>query len=144
MPRDPECVFCKVISGELPGSVVMVDEFSIAFLDIEPLSEGHVLLIPKDHHPNLSDIPAQELGSLAAQIPRLGRALLDITGAEGFNVLCNQGRVSGQAVMHAHFHLIPRKSGDGLGFRWNPTSYPEGRAAELMREYQETLARHAK
>ena len=92
MPRDPECVFCKIIGAELPGSVVMVDEFSIAFLDIEPLSDGHVLLIPKAHHANLSDIPAQELGSLAAQIPRLGRALLEITGAEGFNLLCNQGK----------------------------------------------------
>ena len=79
---------------------------------------------------------------MAAQIPRLGRALLEITGAEGFNLLCNQGKVSGQAVMHAHFHLIPRNSGDGLGFRWNPTSYADGRAAELMSEYQDALAPH--
>jgi histidine triad (HIT) family protein len=76
-------------------------------------------------------------------LPRLGRALLEVTGAEGFNLLVNQGAAAGQSVSHLHVHLIPRKAGDGLGYRWNAGSYMEGRAAELANAYQDTLARVA-
>lgn len=142
MTRDPNCVFCKVVAAQLPAHVVLEDPTILAFLDIGPLSKGHLLVIPREHYTSLSELPSQLAGDLGFKLPSLGRALMKVTGAEAFNVLCNQGRIAGQSVMHVHFHLIPRREGDQLGYRWNPGSYAAGEAAELAGAYQSAIAAH--
>ena len=130
MSRDPDCIFCKIVAGEVPASVVHRTDAILAFLDVGPLAEGHVLVIPCDHYAKLADMPPALCAQIGAVAPTLGQALLKVTEAEGFNMLVNQGEVAGQVVGHVHFHLIPRRKGDGLGYRWNAGQYAAGRAEE--------------
>lgn len=143
MADHSDCIFCRIIRKELPCSVVFEDEAVLAFLDIGPLAEGHLLVIPKQHHAKVSDVPTDVMAAVAAHFPSLGRALLAVTGATGFNILANEGKVAGQEVGHVHFHLIPRAADDGLGYRWNPTKYPPGRMDELATKYRKALGEGA-
>ena len=140
MSREQNCIFCKIAAGEIPAAIVFENDQVIAFLDIGPLAEGHLLVIPRTHHEGLTDLPAPTAAAIAAEIPRLSRALLAVTEAEGFNLLVNQGRVAGQEVPHVHFHLIPRRRQDGLGYRWCPGLYRDDRARELTDAYRKALA----
>ncbi len=139
MSRDPKCIFCKIVSVDVPAQVVYEDESVLAFLDVAPLAEGHLLVVPRDHHSRLSEAPPEVCGRIGTLLPPLGRALLRVTGADGYNVLVNEGQVAGQVVPHVHVHLIPRKRDDGLGYRWNAGSYQSGRAEELAGAYQAAL-----
>ncbi len=139
MTYDSHCVFCKIVAAQLPASVVFENQTSLAFLDVGPLADGHLLLIPRDHCVALVDMPIEESSRLLALIPTLGRALLEVTGAEGFNVLINNGSVAGQVVPHVHIHIIPRQSGDKLGYRWHVGSYEKDRPGELALAYQQAL-----
>ena len=127
---DPDCIFCKILADEIPSSRVFEDEHSIAFMDLFPLAPGHTLLIPRDHHELLTDMPDETMAALGRVLPRLARAVVDATGAEGFNVFQTNGACSGQQVPHVHYHIIPRAPEDGLGFRWKPGSYAEGEMAD--------------
>jgi len=113
-----DCVFCKIAAGDIPCTKVYEDEVCLAFLDIGPISSGHTLLIPKKHYETISEMPAAEAAHLAAQLPVLARAVQEAVGAQGINILQNNGAVAGQEVPHVHVHLIPRRPGDGLGYRW--------------------------
>jgi len=145
MARDPNCIFCKIAAGEIPAAVVHQDEHLVVFLDISPLAEGHLLVIPREHWANLADMPAEQCAGLFSFMPRLGQALLKVTGAAGFNLLLNSGAVAGQVVPHVHCHLVPRRAGDGLGYRWNARQYAAGRDSELAVAYRKclTAAEHA-
>ena len=114
----PDCVFCRICQGQLPAAKVYEDEQVLAFLDIAPLADGHVLIIPTRHVTLASECDPEVLAAIGRVIPRLAGAVVAATGAEGFNVLNNNGRVAGQAVGHLHFHIIPRRRGDPLGYRW--------------------------
>ena len=140
MSPDANCIFCKIVAGEIPAAVIYDEGTLLAFLGVAPLAEGHVLVIPREHHAHLVDLPTSALTSIAVALPKLGRALMQVTGAEGFNVLVNQGEAAGQVVPHVHFHLIPRKSGDGLGYRWNAGRYETDRANELAAAYKSALS----
>lgn len=142
MPRDPNCIFCKIVSANVPAQVVYEDEAVISFLDIAPLAEGHLLVVPREHYAKLTDVPPELCGKIGSTLPILGRVLKDVTQCEGFNTLVNEGKAAGQLVEHVHFHLIPRKSSDGLGYRWNAGAYREGRAADLAAEFQRAISRH--
>ena len=144
MAHDPDCIFCKIVAADIPAAVVYESEALLAFLDVGPLAEGHLLVIPREHCGQLTDLPAGVCTEIGPALRRLGRALMEVTGAEGFNVLQNNGEVAGQVVPHVHVHLIPRRSGDGLGYRWNAGKYTAGRAEELAAQYQEALAQSAK
>ena len=138
-PRDSNCVFCKIVNGDLPASLVLDDSEALVFLDVAPLAPGHLLLIPKIHYELISDMPEDECGRLLALVPRLGAALIKITGKVAFNVLCNNRKEAGQVVPHVHIHLIPRVAGDALGYRWNPRQYGEGEMESLERRYRDAL-----
>jgi len=140
--RDANCIFCKIVAAEVPSFAVYEDDKIFSFLDIGPLSEGHLLVIPRDHYTRYTDMPASLSAAMSTMLPTLGRALLSVTKAEGFNLLMNQGGVAGQVVPHVHFHLIPRKPGDNLGYRWNPGKYPSGREAQVAAALQAALASH--
>jgi histidine triad (HIT) family protein len=120
--RDPECIFCKIIAGEIPCAKVFESERILSFLDIAPVNKGHALVIPKDHHPTIFDIPAELAAEMLEAKQRIGRAVMDATSAPGLNVMMNNDKTAGQLVPHAHWHLIPRFEGDGLKF-WPQHSY---------------------
>ena len=121
-PKDPDCIFCKIIAGEIPCAKVYESETCLAFLDIAPVNPGHALVLPKGHYPTLMDIPA-ELGSeLTETLSKVGRAVMEATGADGLNLMQNNHEAAGQLVNHAHFHLVPRHSDDGLQL-WPQTGY---------------------
>ena len=116
------CVFCKVISGEIPANVVFEDEVAIAFLDHRPLFPGHCLLVPKDHFETLSDLPSELVGPFFKNVQLLARAVELALEAEGSFVAMNN-RVS-QSVPHLHVHIVPRRKKDGLkGFFWPRNKY---------------------
>lgn len=126
------CIFCKITEGVIPSRRIYSDEHCTAFLDIAPLAPGHTLVVPRQHVTNLLDCSADALAAVTRALPRLATALVAATGATGLNLLQNSGASSGQVVMHLHFHLIPRRDGDGLGYRWNAGSYAPGEAESLQ------------
>ena len=132
MGVDPDCIFCKIVSGEIPCLLVHEDEHSFSFLDINPLADAHLLLIPRRHFVRIDEMTPEAIGQVTRHLPRLAAAVVAATGAEGYNVLQNNGAVAGQAVGHVHFHIIPRASGDGLGYRWNAGRYKPGRDQEVQ------------
>ncbi len=139
MPQDPDCTFCRIARGDIPCHKVHQTEHGLAFLDIGPLAEGHLLWIPRTHIASLDDLTESQASDLCRSLPRLGQALRAALSAEGYNVLQNNGRVAGQEVMHLHFHLIPRTRGDGLGYRWRPGRYEPGRAEALVHAFRTAL-----
>ena len=112
-----DCVFCRVIAGELPASVVYEDDRAVAFLDIFPVHEGHTLVVPRDHAVDLRDCPADLAAHLFAIGARLAPAIVAVTDADGFNIWTAAGRAAGQTVFHLHLHVLPRFAGDGFGPR---------------------------
>lgn len=112
--RDPDCIFCKIVAGEIPSHKVYEDDDVLAFLDIAPTIQGHTLVIPKRHCPTLIETPPETLRKVAAVIRRVLTAVVDATDADGSNVLQSNGACAGQVVRHVHFHLVPRREGDHL------------------------------
>jgi histidine triad (HIT) family protein len=113
-----DCIFCKIVAGEIPCTKVYEDDHVLSFMDINPISPGHTLIIPKRHCEAVREMSAEEAAALFRMVPALAAAVQDGLGAQGLNVLQNNGRVAGQAVDHLHVHLIPRWAEDGLGYRW--------------------------
>ncbi len=136
-----DCIFCKIAAGQIPCTSVWAAEVGLAFLDIGPLAEGHLLLIPRRHYETLDQMPAAEAGELLRQLPALVGAVRLATGATGVNVLQNNGASARQEVPHVHFHLVPRRAGDAWHWNWPAGRYVEGRAAELAAAMRAALSR---
>jgi histidine triad (HIT) family protein len=117
------CIFCKIVRGEIPSSLVLETDEAVAFLDIHPVNLGHVLVVPRQHHADLTELPASLAGHVGALLPRLCRAVKKATGADGLNVIVNNGRVAGQTVDHGHWHIIPRFHGDPVDWPWPHSEY---------------------
>ena len=112
-------IFTKIIAGEIPCFRVYEDDKVLAFLDINPLSRGHTLVIPKEPAETIDQLSEDSASALGRVLPRLSRAILRATGASAFNILQNNGTAAHQAVMHVHFHIIPKfADGSGLGIQW--------------------------
>ncbi len=137
--RDPNCLFCKIVAGEIPCMTLLEDQAALAFLDIGPLAEGHILLIPRDHYVTVDQMPAAVAGSVLRHVPALGKAVRAAVNCEGFNVLQNNGSVAHQVVPHVHFHIIPRNRGDEFHFNWPAGTYPAGRIEELAERIRAAL-----
>ena len=133
------CIFCKIAAGDIPATKVLEDETCIAFMDIGPIAKGHVLLIPKAHYESLDDMPAGECGTMLKRLPALVRAVRNALDAEGVNVLQNNGKAAHQEVMHVHFHVVPRWSGDAWKWNWPASTYPEGKMEELAGKIRSEL-----
>ncbi|NLF92736.1 MAG: HIT family protein [Oligosphaeraceae bacterium] len=108
MPLVNDCVFCKIIQGEIPCSKVYEDDLVLAFLDIAPFNYGHALIVPKDHHHSITTLPQEYLTRMMCIAPKIAVAQMRELKAEGFNLLLNNGRCAGQEVPHCHLHVIPR------------------------------------
>jgi len=133
-------IFDKILSGDIPCHRVYEDEHVLAFLDINPLSKGHTLVIPKEAKAHLHELSDESAAAIGRVLPRLCRAVLAASGADAYNVLQNNGVDAHQEVMHVHFHIIPKKSGRGLGIGWDPASLDDVTAHELVTRIQATLA----
>lgn len=116
------CIFCSMLRGEVPYVELFSNEHLFAFLDIGPLNKGHALIVPKAHYATMFEVPADFGLVLLPAMQRLGKAVIEATGASGLNVVQNNFSASGQAVFHVHWHLIPRFEGDGL-LKWTPGKY---------------------
>jgi len=112
--EDKDCIFCKIVKGEIPSTKVHDSDNFIGILDIHPKSEGHTVLFPKQHFNNLLDIPSSLGGEMLDAIKQVGLKLIKEKKGEGFNVVVNNGQIAGQVVMHSHIHIIPRNPGDEL------------------------------
>ena len=123
-------IFQKILDGEIPCHRVYEDEHVLAFLDVAPLSPGHVLVIPKEAQATLGELSDRSAEAIGRVLPRLCRAVCSVTGATDYNVLQNNGSAAHQAVMHVHFHIIPRVGEQGLGIDW-PAQDLERDAADL-------------
>ncbi len=139
MQTDPDCIFCKIVAGEIPSAKVLEDDSCVAFMDIGPLAEGHVLLIPKAHYETLDQMPPAEVGAMTKHLPALVKAVQSALSCEGVNVLQNNGRVANQFVPHVHFHVIPRNQGDEFGFSWPAGQYRPGRVDELAEAIRQAI-----
>lgn len=107
-----DCIFCKIIAGEIPASKVYEDEQVLAFLDISQVTLGHTLVVPKEHYRNLLEMDATSASQLFAQVPKVAQKVMKVTKAAGMNIISNCEEVAGQTVFHTHVHLVPRYSAD--------------------------------
>jgi len=127
--RAAECLFCAIAAGTAPAALVLEEEHCVAFLDVRPLFEGHVLLVPREHHVTLADLPERLVAPLFTTAQRLCRAVEAAREAQGSFVAMNN--VVSQSVAHLHVHVVPRRRKDGLrGFFWPRTTYADDAAME--------------
>ena len=136
MSRDADCIFCRIVAGEIPSFKLLEDDEVLAFMDINPASEGHCLVIPKAHAPNLYEAPDDSLGSVAVAAGRVARAVRRTLEPPGISLSQANDPAAGQSVFHLHFHVIPRREDDDLLFNW-PTRPGDldaiGKLAERIR-----------
>jgi histidine triad (HIT) family protein len=119
---DPDCIFCKIIASELPGQIVEEDERTIAFMDINPATRGHLLVIPRAHARNLLEISPEDLGATIATAQRMAQRVNQRLEPAGINLINSCGSAAWQTVFHFHVHVIPRYEDDPLKLPWVPAS----------------------
>lgn len=117
---DSPCIFCRIIAGEVPAARILEDDRALAFLDIAPFEEGHMLVIPKHHARTLTDLPTEWLLAMMPMVREAGRRLLERLPCDGFNLLQSNGRCASQVVPHVHFHVIPRWNHRPLSWHGRP------------------------
>lgn len=136
-----ETIFSKIIRGEIPCHKVYEDDQVLAFLDINPLSRGHTLVIPKEPAETLDQMSDDAAAAVGRVLPRIARAVLAATGTSAFNVLQNNGSSAHQAVFHVHFHIIPKTPGGaGLGVGWQPKKLDHEDGAKLAAAIADEVA----
>ncbi len=133
------CVFCRMVAGEIPVAKVYEDDAVLAFLDIGPISDGHTLVIPKEHCTRIHECNPDVLADVTSRLGRIAEAVMTAVTADGYNVLSNNGPAAGQVVDHLHFHVIPRKTGDGVFTEWPSYRYKAGQVEKLAAKIRENL-----
>jgi len=133
-----ECIFCKIIKGEIPADKVYENDKAFAFLDISPVNFGHTLVIPKEHHENIFEIPEEVLAETIKVVKKIAQAVKEGVQADGINIGMNNLGPAGQLVPHVHFHVIPRIEGDGLR-HWPGKKYGEGESKEVAEKIKSKL-----
>ena len=132
--RDADCIFCKILAGELPATIVGEDERTVAFMDIAPATRGHALVIPREHSADLLSIEPEDLAAVSLAAKRLAIRVKQRLAADGVNLLNACGAVAFQTVFHFHVHVIPRYQGDGLRLPWVPAAGDPGEIAAAAQE----------
>ena len=118
MSRDPDCIFCKIVAGEIPSFKVFEDDATLAFMDINPANEGHALVIPKEHAVDLYAVPDEALTRTAVTAKKVAAAVARTLNPDGLNLVQCNGAAAAQSVMHFHVHVLPRSKNDGLAMNW--------------------------
>ena len=134
---EPDTIFSRILRGEIPCHRLYEDDHVLAFLDVGPLSQGHLLVIPKEARAFLHQLSDDSAAAIGRALPRIARALMKATGATAYNVLQNNGKEAHQEVMHVHFHIIPKHEDEsGLKFEWSSGTLSEGEnLAERIRAH---------
>ncbi len=128
------CVFCAIADGEIPSFKIYEDELVLAYLDINPFTKGHTLVIPKTHSTGLADTPDEMLAAVIARVKKVAAHLKEALPCDGFNILQNNGEAAGQTVMHLHFHIVPRYGKEEISFISHKGDMEELKAlAQLLR-----------
>ena len=134
------CPFCAIVEGRSAAEIVFQDDSTVAFLDVKPVFAGHVLVVPREHHETIVDLPVASIAPLFSSVQRIARAVESGLSADGTFVAMNN-RVS-QSVPHLHVHVVPRRNKDGLrGFFWPRVKYAEGEMVRVGAALREALAR---
>ena len=136
---DQPTIFDRILRGEIQSHKVYEDEQVFAFLDINPIAKGHTLVVPKESKAYLHELSDDSAAAIGRALPRLCRAVMKATGATAYNVLQNNGTAAHQAVLHVHFHIIPKFSREGLGIGWYPSSLDAEAGKELAGAIRDAL-----
>ncbi len=134
-----ECVFCKIIAGEIPAAKLIETDKVLSFLDINPVNPGHALVVPKRHVASLLDLHQDELHVSIFIAKRVAAAVAEATGSPAFNILQNDGPAAGQIIEHVHFHVIPRAPDDEFSLGWRQLEYGEGELEQLQDAIRQLL-----
>lgn len=118
MRTDPNCIFCKIVAGEIPCFKLYEDELTMAFMDINPGNEGHALVVPKEHWEDVHAIPSDLIGSTAKTVKKIATAVQETLGPDGINLVQANGKGAAQSVFHFHMHILPRRMDDELKMNW--------------------------
>lgn len=135
---ETDCIFCKIVAGEIPSTKIYEDTDTLAFLDIRPVNPGHTLVIPKAHYRNVLDVPEDVWEKVAKTARVVAKAVRTGTGAEGVNVSSSHEPSAGQEVFHLHLHIIPRFSSDGLT-HWPRGAYADGESKKVTESIKNSL-----
>ena len=112
------CIFCQIVTKNLPNAIIYEDEKFLAFMDKYPINHGHSLIVPKQHFKNILEMPIQEVGEMHSLVPRLAKAIAMVLGSDGFNINQNNGKSANQIVPHVHVHIVPRYSIEKVKGQW--------------------------
>jgi histidine triad (HIT) family protein len=134
MTSDPDCIFCKIVSGEIPSYKIDENDKTIAFMDINPWTRGHALVIPKEHSRNIYDVDPDDLAAIHKTGQRVAKRMRDRLNCEGINTLQSSEPVAMQTIFHTHVHVIPRYSDDGLRLPAHPQPADQEELAALAEE----------
>ena len=129
--KKQDCIFCRIISGEIPSTTIYENSKFKVIMDIAPANKGHVLILPKEHYDNIYDIDTATAGELFELAVMTARALKSVLDCDGMNILQNNGTVAGQTVFHFHMHIIPSYEGDNVNIGWKELSYEDGEMEQL-------------
>ncbi len=132
------CIFCKIVRGDISAFKVYEDSYTLAFLDIAPVTPGHVLVISKLHTANLDDVDDLMLAYMMRAVKKVGQSMRSTLGVKGYNVIVNNGQVAGQLVDHTHIHVIPRYDKDGLT-PWPQTKYKDDEARKILAKLKSNI-----
>ena len=123
--RDENCIFCKIVAGEIPSRTLFEDEDFKVMLDVGPAAKGHALIVPKEHYANIYELPDELAGKVMRLAKRMATHMTNVLNCDGFNILQNNGEVAGQTVFHYHMHLIPRYKGSDEMILWNANHFSD-------------------
>lgn len=135
--KQENCIFCKIIAGEIPSHTLYEDEQFKVILDVGPATKGHALILPKEHYANLYELPEDVAMNVMKLAKKMAQAMTDKLGCDGFNLVQNNGEVAGQTVFHFHMHLIPRYKDDGEILKYNVKSFSQEELAEIKKQITE-------
>ena len=141
MITDPNCIFCKILAGEIPSTKVYEDDAVLSFMDINPVGKGHLLVIPKNHYPTVFDIPEADLNAVFGAARKIASALKAALDMPGLNLIQSNGRAASQIIDHFHLHLIPRWPGDALAraMEWGMKPGDMGEISGIAEKVRENL-----
>lgn len=139
MKDHSDCIFCKIISGEIPSKTIFENKDFKIIMDVNPATKGHLLILPTEHVDDIYEIDAETAGKLFQLATVAARALKEALHCDGINILQNNGTVAGQTVFHFHMHVIPRYKGDGVKLTWEEQSFGKEEMEEMRKAIRKAL-----
>lgn len=133
--KDPNCIFCKIIAGEIPSATVYEDDEFKVMLDIGPAAKGHMLIIPKEHYSDITTLPEELTAKAFILAKKMAIKAEAVLGCDGVNIAQNNHEAAGQTVFHFHIHIIPRMKGDKAGFGWNVGKLTDADREDLLKKF---------